>query len=55
MLFYGKTEDGKTTAINAFFNIVKGVQLEDNYRFILIIEPKKKEQAESKTDDLHLY
>ena len=56
VLFCGKTGDGKTTAINAFFNIVKGVQLEDNYRFILITEPKKeKGQAETQTDGVHLY
>ena len=56
VLFCGKTGDGKTTAINAFFNIVKGVQLEDNYRFILITEPQKeKGQAESQTDGVHLY
>ena len=36
MLFIGKTGDGKTTAINALFNIIKGIKLEDNYRFILI-------------------
>ena len=56
VLFCGKTGDGKTTAINAFFNIVKGVQLEDNYRFILITETKKeKGQAESQIDGVHLY
>ena len=56
ILFCGKTGDGKTTAINAFYNIVKGVELEDNYRFILITEPKKeKGQAESQTDGVHLY
>ena len=42
VLFCGKTGDGKTTAINAFFNIIKGIKLEDNYRFILIEEKKKK-------------
>ena len=56
ILFIGKTGDGKTTAINAFFNIIKGVKLEDKYRYILIKEPKKpKGQAESQTDGLHLY
>ena len=56
ILFCGKTGDGKTTAINAIFNIIKGVKLEDNYRFILINEPEKKRgQAESKTDGVHLY
>ena len=56
VLFCGKSGDGKTTAINSFFNIVKGVELNDNYRFILIKEIKKeKGQAESQTDGVHLY
>ena len=56
VLFCGRTGDGKTTAINAFFNIIKGITLEDNYRFILIKESKKeKGQAESQTDGVHLY
>ena len=56
VLFAGKTGAGKTTAINAFFNIIKGVKLEDNYRYILIEEPPKpKGQAESQTDGIHLY
>ena len=56
ILFCGKTGDGKTTAINAFFNIVKGITLEDDYRFILIKEPEKlTKQAESQTDGVHLY
>ena len=56
ILFCGKTGDGKWTALNAFFNIIKGIELEDNYRFILVTEPKKaKGQAESQTDGVHLY
>ena len=56
VLFCGKTGDGKTTAINAFFNIIKGIQLNDKYRFLLINEKKKKKgQAESQTDGVHLY
>ena len=56
LLFCGKTGDGKTTAINAFFNIIKGIKLKDNYRFILINEPNKlKGQAESQTEGIHLY
>ena len=56
ILFCGKTGDGKWTAINAFFNIIKGIELEDNYRFILVTEPKKAQgQAESQTDGVHLY
>ena len=54
LLFIGKTGDGKSTAINAFFNLIKGVKLEDDYRLYLIREnPKKK--GESMTDGLHLY
>ncbi len=52
ILFVGKTGDGKSTAINAFFNIIKGIKLEDKYRFMLIEE---KGQAESQTDGVHLY
>ena len=56
ILFVGKTGDGKTTTINAFFNVIKGVHLEDDFRFILIKEPEKqKKQAESQTDGVHIY
>ena len=56
VLFCGKTGDGKTTAINAFFNIIKGITLDDDFRFILISEPEKeKGQAESQTDGVHIY
>ena len=56
ILFVGKTGDGKTTAINAFFNVIKGVKLEDKFRFILIKEPEKeKDQSKSQTDGVHIY
>ena len=56
ILFCGKTGDGKTTAINAFFNIIKGIKLGDNYRFNLITEENTpKGQAESQTNGVHLY
>ena len=56
MLFVGKTGDGKSTAINELFNIIKGIKLEDKYRFILIKEKEKeKGQAVSQTDGVHLY
>lgn len=54
ILFAGKTGDGKTTAINAFFNIVKGIKLDDKIRLVLI-EEKGKGQHESQTDGVHLY
>ena len=53
VLICGKIGEGKTTAINAFFNIIKGITLEDNYRFILIHEPKGKKESEN--DGVHLY
>ena len=56
VLFCGKTGDGKSTAINAFFNIVKGVRLENDFRFVLINEGEKEGgQAVSQTDGVHLY
>jgi len=56
VLFCGKTGDGKSTAINAFFNIVKGVRLENDFRFVLINENEKEGgQAVSQTDGVHLY
>ena len=52
----GKTGDVKSTIINAFFNIIKGIKIADKYRFILI-EEKEKEKGEaiSQTDGIHLY
>lgn len=56
VLFCGRTGDGKTTAINAFFNVIKGVKLENDFRFILINEPEKPEgQSVSQTDGVHIY
>ena len=56
ILFAGKTGSGKTTAINAFVNIVKGVKLGDHKRYNLIQEEtKEKGQAESQTDGIHIY
>ena len=56
ILFAGKTGSGKTTAINAFVNIVKGVKLGDHIRYNLIQEQvKEKGQAESQTDGIHIY
>ena len=56
VLFCGKSGDGKSTAINAFFNVIKGVQLEDKFRFILISEEgKDSDQSKSITKGVHLY
>ena len=55
ILFCGKTGDGKTTAINALFNIIKGVNIDDNYRVILIDEKQKPKKGESQKDNINLY
>ena len=56
VLFCGKSGDGKSTAINAFFNIIKGVQLQDQFRFVLISEEDKdSDQSKSITKGVHLY
>ena len=56
ILFAGKTGSGKTTAINAIVNIIKGIKLGDPKRYKLIEEkPKATGQAESQTDGIHLY
>ena len=54
ILFIGKIGDGKTTAINAFFNVLKGITLNNNYRFILICESKKYNDS-TKKEGIHLY
>ena len=56
VLFWGRIGSGKKTSINALFNIIKGIELEDNFRFILIKESDTKMNAnESKIDGVHLY
>jgi len=55
MLFFGKVGDGKTTAINALFNIIKGIKLEDNYRFILITESKIQKGCYNINNGIHIY
>ena len=49
ILFIGKKGDGKSSSINSFFNIIKGIKIENDYRYILIEESDKLEKG------LHLY
>ena len=54
IFFVGDIGTGKTLAINAFFNIIKGIKLEDEFRFILINEHGKKINI-SQTYGIHIY
>ena len=49
ILFAGKKEEGKNSVINAFFNIIKGIKLEENKRYVL------KSLESNKDNGLHLY
>ena len=56
ILFSGKTDSGKTKAINVFVNIVKGAKLGAHIRYDLIQEkPRETGQAESQRDGIHIY
>ena len=54
ILFCGSMGDNKISAVNSFFNIIKGIELQDNYRFILINE-KYDRKEESQIYGIHLY
>ena len=54
VLLVGKTGDGKSTFINALVNIYLGIQLEDNFRYLLIND-QNKDQQESITKDISIY
>lgn len=54
VLLVGKTGDGKSTFINALVNIYLGIQLEDNFRYLLIND-KKADQQKSVTTDIKIY
>ena len=49
-LFFGKRGEGKRSTINSIFNIIKGINTNYSYRFILLEESKKVNE-----NGLHLY
>ena len=55
VMVVGETGSGKTTFINAMFNFLCGVEIEDNFRFKLIEESKTKSQAHSQTRAITAY
>ena len=54
ILIVGQTGSGKTTFINGFINYLMGIELDDDFRYVLIIE-KEKVKTESQTKGLHIY
>ena len=51
-----KARGSEDMSDNTLDNIIKGIEIDDPYRFILITEPEKKTgQAESQTDGVHIY
>ena len=51
----GETGSGKTTLLNSFVNFILGVNLEDNYRFKIVIEKNNNIQSKSQTNDVRIY
>ena len=43
----GQTGSGKTTLLNFFVNYLLGVEFEDPFRYMLIVEDTNKTQAHS--------
>ena len=55
ILFAGKTGSGKTTVINAFVNIVKGIKLGDLIRYKLIDEKQKQLERQNLKQMEYIY
>ena len=51
----GETGCGKTTLLNSFINSLLGVEMEDDYRFKIILENFQKTQAMSQTNEVNYY
>ena len=51
----GETGCGKTTLLNSFINSLLGVEIEDDYRFKIILENFERSQAYSQTTDVTYY
>ena len=51
----GETGSGKTTLLNSFVNVLLGVNIEDNYRYKIILENTNKSQANSQTNQVRIY
>lgn len=54
ILIVGQTGSGKTTFLNAFINYLMEIELDDDFRYVLVIE-KERLKTESQTKGLHIY
>ena len=55
VLLVGETGAGKTTWINALFNYMLGVEYEDDFRFMVVIEENAAHQEFSQTENINIY
>lgn len=53
-LVIGETGSGKTTLINSFVNAVMGIQIDTDFRYVLVKE-ENISQAHSQTQDVNIY
>ena len=51
----GETGSGKTTLLNSFVNFLLGVNIEDEYRYKIILENTNKSQSNSQTNQVNIY
>ena len=55
LMVVGQTGSGKTTLLNGFINYLLGVQLEDDFRYKIIIEENDEDQSKSITQNVTVY
>jgi septin family protein len=55
LMVVGQTGSGKTTLLNGFVNYLLGVQLEDDFRYKIIIEENDGDQSKSVTQKVTVY
>lgn len=54
-MIIGETDSGKTTLLNSFVNFLLGVNIEDEYRYKIILENTNKSQSNSQTNQVNIY
>ena len=55
LMVVGQTGSGKTTLLNGFVNYLMGIQLEDDFRYKIIIEENDEDQSKSVTQNVTVY